>query len=248
MKLRKRALSSTPAMPMTRSGGKPLASSATWHMASRGFVTTIRMAFRRVRHGLADDGADDARVLGHQVVAAHARLAGQAAGHHDHVRAGRLRVVVGAADLHVVPDHRRRLGEVERLALRQPLHDVDQHHVRQPGLGDALRGRRADVAGADDGDEGVGHRWQGSFRGQRWGRVSRSILSAGRRLLFPPPLFFSPGPTQNPPGGVGGCGRDKGGREKTPEGVGGWGGRHAKPKNPKGQAPSWGINQKQRSA
>jgi hypothetical protein len=44
MKLRKRAESSTPAIPMTRSGGKPDAWSATWHIASRGLVTTMMMA------------------------------------------------------------------------------------------------------------------------------------------------------------------------------------------------------------
>ena len=60
-------------------------------------------------------------------------------------------------DLHVVADDRRRLGQVERLALRQALHDVDQHDVGQAGLGDSLGGGRADVAGADDGDEGMGH-------------------------------------------------------------------------------------------
>ena len=44
MKLRKRAVSSTPAMPMTRSLGKRLTSSASWAIASRGLLTTIRMA------------------------------------------------------------------------------------------------------------------------------------------------------------------------------------------------------------
>ncbi len=54
-------------------------------------------------------------------------------------------------------DHGGRLGEVESLALRQPLDDVDEDDVGKPGLGDALRGRRADVAGADDGDLVSGH-------------------------------------------------------------------------------------------
>ena len=39
----------------------------------------------RVRHGLLDDRADDAGVLGQQVVAAHPRLAGQPGGHDDDV-------------------------------------------------------------------------------------------------------------------------------------------------------------------
>ena len=44
MNVRKRAESSTPAMPSTRSRGKPDASRATWHIASSGFVTMIRIA------------------------------------------------------------------------------------------------------------------------------------------------------------------------------------------------------------
>ncbi len=51
----------------------------------------------------------------------------------------------------------RSLGQVERLALRQALHDVDEHHIGQASLRDALRSGRADVAGADDGDERVRH-------------------------------------------------------------------------------------------
>ena len=165
MKVRKRAESSTPAMPMTRSRGKPLAFMATWHIASSGLVTMIRMASGETAAACADDRADDARVLGQQVVAAHARLAGQAGGDHDDVGAGRVGVVVGARDGAVVPDDRRRLREVERLALGQPLDDVDQDDVGQAGLGDALGGGRADVAGADDGDLGTGHGWVGSFWG-----------------------------------------------------------------------------------
>ena len=44
MNVRKRAESRTPAIPSTRSRGKPDACIATWHIASRGFVTTIRTA------------------------------------------------------------------------------------------------------------------------------------------------------------------------------------------------------------
>ena len=44
MKLRKRAESRTPAIPSTRSRGKPEACMATWHIASSGFVTTISTA------------------------------------------------------------------------------------------------------------------------------------------------------------------------------------------------------------
>ena len=44
MKVRKRAESSTPAMPITRSRGNPAASKATWHIASSGLETTTTIA------------------------------------------------------------------------------------------------------------------------------------------------------------------------------------------------------------
>ena len=163
MKVRKRALSSTPAMPITRSRGNPDASIATWHIASSGFVTTMRIASGEWV-APARRRADDAGVLGQQVVAAHPRLAGEAGGHDDDVRARRVGVVVRADDPGVVADDRRGLGEVEALALRQALDDVDEHDVGQAGLGDALGGRGADVAGADDGDLVAGHGVGVSFR------------------------------------------------------------------------------------
>ena len=57
MNERKRAESSTPAMPMTRSLGNPEACMATWHIASSGLVTTIRIASGAHRRGLGDDRA-----------------------------------------------------------------------------------------------------------------------------------------------------------------------------------------------
>ncbi len=125
---------------------------ATWHIASSGLVTMIEDRVRRVLRGLLDDRPDDPGVLGEQVVAAHPRLAGEAGGDDDDVRAGGVGVVVRAGDPGVVADDRRRLGEVEALALRQPLDDVDQDDVGEAGLGDPLGGGGADVAGADDGD------------------------------------------------------------------------------------------------
>ena len=44
MKALKRAVSRIPAMPKTRSRGQPDAVLATWHMASSGFETTMRIA------------------------------------------------------------------------------------------------------------------------------------------------------------------------------------------------------------
>ena len=144
----------------------------------------VRASARR----LLDDRADDARVLGQQVVAAHARLAGEAGGDDDDVRAGRVGVVVRAGDLHVVAHDRRRLGQVERLALRQALDDVDQHDVRKACLRHSLGDGRADVAGADDGYLGTCH--CGLFSSQSWGVaisldpiVSTDSRRASARLL-----------------------------------------------------------------
>ena len=69
----------------------------------------------------------------------------------------RLGVVVGPDHPAVVADDGRRLGQVQALALGQALDDVDEDDVGETGLGDPLGGRRADVAGADDGDLVPGH-------------------------------------------------------------------------------------------
>ena len=91
-------------------------------------------------------------VLGKEVVTAHAGLAGETGGDDDDVRAGRVGVVVRAEDPGVVTDDRRRFGEIEPLALRQPFHDVDEDDVGQTRLRDPLGCRGADVAGTDHGD------------------------------------------------------------------------------------------------
>ena len=54
-------------------------------------------------------------------------------------------------------DDRGGLGQVEALALRQALDDVDQDHVSETRLGDPLRRGCADVPGADDRDLVAGH-------------------------------------------------------------------------------------------
>ena len=102
--------------------------------------------------GGGHDRADDARVLREQVVAAHPRLAGEARRDHDDVAAGRVRVVVRARHPGVVADHRGRLGQVEALALGQPVDDVHEDDVGETGFRDSLGRRRADVPGSDDGD------------------------------------------------------------------------------------------------
>ena len=176
----------------------------------------IRIASGEWLHGLLDDGPDDAGVLGEQVVPAHARLAGQAGRDDDDVGAGGVRVVVRADHAGVVPDHRRGLGKVEALALRQPLDDVDEDDVGDARLRDALGGSRADVAGADDGDLVPGHDSKDSFglrdvSNSRTGGaghdpgLSKSAPLAGRELALTNParatrLRAAPGARRPAPG------------------------------------------------
>ena len=117
----------------------------------------IRIASGECFDGLLDDRADDPGVRRHQLVAAHPGLARDPGRDDDDVRARGVGVVVRAGDPRVVSDDRSGLRKVETLALRQPVDDVDQDDVGEAGLGDALRGRRADIAGADDGDLVAGH-------------------------------------------------------------------------------------------
>ena len=96
MKVRKRAESSTPAMPMTRSRLKPgLAIGSLRHGVER-IRHDDEDGLRRLRNDLCDHVRHDLEIGVQQVIAAHARLA-RNAGSNDHdVGVGRGRVVVGA--------------------------------------------------------------------------------------------------------------------------------------------------------
>ena len=139
-------------MPNTRSRGQPETFFATWHMASSGLETTIRMA--------SGERSTASRVTEPTmlsfVVTRSSRLmspvARHAGGDHDDVGALGLVVAVRARDRRLVAEDGRRLVDVEGLALRQALLDVDEHDVGVVAPRDLLRGGRADVACADDGD------------------------------------------------------------------------------------------------
>ena len=139
-------------MPNTRSFGQPETFFATWHIASSGFETTIRIASGLCAIDLLGDVLDDLLVRLHEVVAAHARRARQAGGDHDDLRAGRLVVPVRAGDVRLVAEHGAHLVDVERLALGEAFLDVDEDDVRVIARREHLRAGRADVPGADDGD------------------------------------------------------------------------------------------------
>ena len=94
--------------------------------------------------------ADDVGIRLQQVVAAHAGLSRQA-GRDDHdVRIRRFLVRIRTDELYVKAVDRRGLREIQGLALRRALDDIDQHHVRQLFARDPMRRRRPDIAGTDD--------------------------------------------------------------------------------------------------
>ena len=148
MNVRKRAESRTPAMPTTRLCGKPGLLPRELHHRVEGVRDEHQDGVLRARGDLLDDRADDLRVLEQQVVARHAGLAREPGGDDDDVGVRGLVVAVGADEARVVAVDRPRLREIERLALRNALDDVDQDDVAKLLLDYVLCDRRADVAGA----------------------------------------------------------------------------------------------------
>ena len=151
---RKRAVSSTPAWPKTRCGGKPVTCQALCTMASSGLLTTITIASGLLLADLRGDGPHDPGVGGQKIVAAHARLAGNAGRDHHDVAAGRVVVVGRAGDAGVKTHDRAGLEKIERLALGHVLGlgNIQEHDVAQFGSRTPMRGGRPDVACPDDRD------------------------------------------------------------------------------------------------
>ena len=87
---------------------------------------------------------------GQQVIAAHPRFAGTAAGNNNKVRPSRIGIVIRADDLGVIVDYWRCLQDVERFPLRQPLDDVYEHDVRIVALCQATGTRSANLTRAND--------------------------------------------------------------------------------------------------
>ena len=87
-----------------------------------------------------------------QVVAAHARLAGDAGGDDAHVRPGDVGIVGRALHLGVEIVDRPGLGDVERLALGNAFDDVEQDDVAELAHRSEVSQRSADHSGADEGD------------------------------------------------------------------------------------------------
>ena len=151
MNVEKRAVSRIPAIPNTRSFGHVDTLFATWHIASSGFETTIRIASGRDGDHLLGHGLDDLLVRRHEIVAPHPGRARQPGGDHDDRGACALLVAVRADDRRLEAEHGAHLVDVERLALRQALLDVDEDDVRVVALREHLRARGTDVPGPHDG-------------------------------------------------------------------------------------------------
>ena len=99
-----------------------------------------------------DAGADRVHHLqvdAEQVVAAHAGLPRHAGGDDDHVRAGDVGVGTRPRQLRVEALDRPGFGDVERLALRNAVDDVEEDDVAQFLHGGQMRQRPADLARPD---------------------------------------------------------------------------------------------------
>ena len=105
--------------------------------------------FRRI---FAQAGADllhDLEVDLDEIVAAHAGLARHAGGDDHHIGILQLGIFVGALEFRHIAFDRRRLGQVERLALRHAVDHVEQDDfAKLPDTGKMGKGA-ADLARAD---------------------------------------------------------------------------------------------------
>ena len=110
----------------------------------------MRMRLGRLGDDFRDHVGHDLEVGVQQVVAAHAGLARNAGGDDDDVGVGGGGVVVGAGDVDVALFDGHGFEQVERLALGHAFDHVDQDHIGQFLGRDPVRGRCANVAGADD--------------------------------------------------------------------------------------------------
>ena len=87
-----------------------------------------------------------------QIVAAHAWFAGDAGGDDDDVGAGDCGIVARAFQSRVDALHRRRLGQVERLALRHAVDDIEENDVAKLLQRRQKRKRPPDLAGSYQGN------------------------------------------------------------------------------------------------
>jgi hypothetical protein len=111
-----------------------------------------RMGLDPFAHGLHDLEVD-----ADEVVAAHARLAGDAGGDDADVRARDVGVGIRAGERRVEPFGGSGFGDVERLALRRAFGDVEEDDVAELLECREVGERSADLSRADEGDFRSGH-------------------------------------------------------------------------------------------
>ena len=157
-KWRKRALSSTPAMPMTLLCGRPQNWRSAQTIASSGLVMQIDERVRRIGLDALADRRHHFQIDAEKIVAAHAGLARHAGGDDHDIGAFDVGIGIRALELGVEAFDRTGLREVERLALRQAFDDVEEHDVAQLFEADQMRERAADLAAADERNPAARHR------------------------------------------------------------------------------------------
>ena len=104
-----------------------------------------------ILHHLLGHVGHDLLVGGQKVVAAHPGFARDAGGDDDDVRILGLLIAVRADEVGVVLLDRRRLRQVEGLALGHAFDDIHQHHIAQGLFTQTLRRGRTDISRTDDG-------------------------------------------------------------------------------------------------
>ncbi len=129
--------------------------------------------------------------LSSKIVAAHARLARQAAGDDDDIRTGVIGGIVRALDVAVEVLQAGRLQHVERLALRHALDDVVQDDVAQFLFGQTLGRGGPDKTGSDNRDfhtfslkkpiPSVNGCCESTIQGDRPRKYFEALIGTGRR-------------------------------------------------------------------
>ena len=139
-------------MPKTRSRGQPVTLRATQVMVSSGLATMIRIASGEVLRISSATGLTIAMFL-------RSRSSRDSPGLRGMPEVTTTTSEPRVASKPVLPvmltsarGERTQLHQVERLALGEVGHDVDQHEVAERAVGEDVGCRLADAAGADDRD------------------------------------------------------------------------------------------------
>ena len=131
------------------------------------------------------DGSDDPSIDSDQIVAAHPRLARNAGGDDHDIGTLDIGIVVGAADDGVVALDRRALDDVERLALRHTLDDIDEKDVPELFEPGEERQGAADLPGADQRDLAACHAYAFRLRPLNRGDLRFQVLVEKRHHILP---------------------------------------------------------------